>query len=252
MSFIKFNMHRKNILQYMVLVLFLILVYIYFKYDFGAQNTDKVFITITTFFFSIFTSFFITRQGNRYTKLREIISTYDGKMSGVYRVAGNLSAEIQQKIGTIIMEHYKKILETKSWDYHFTHKSTTISSIHAVLEGEIGSNKQESLRNQAIGRILANLGDCQVLRKNMVMLFQEKIPLFQWMLIIIFVLILLATISIIPSQGFLLGSGLKAAFATAILSVVFILKNLDDLHLFEDFIGQNSATDVLNTIEGSK
>ena len=245
-------MHRKNILQYLVIILFFVLTYIYFKYDFGAQNTDKVFITITTFFFSIFTSFFITRQGNRYTKLREIISTYDGKMSGVYRVAGNLSTEIQQKIGTIILDHYKKILETKSWDYHFTHKSTTISSIHAVLEAEIGSNKQESLRNQAIGRILANLGDCQVLRKNMVMLFQEKIPLFQWMLIIIFVLILLATISIIPSQGFLLGSGLKAAFATAILSVVFILKNLDDLHLFEDFIGQNSATDVLNTIEGSK
>ncbi len=99
---------------------------------------------------------------------------------------------------------------------------------------------------------MANLGDLQVLRKNMVMLFQEKIPAFQWMLIYLFVLILLATISVIPSAGFLLGSALKAAFATAILSVVLILINLDDLHLFEDFIGQNSAEDVLNTIKGDK
>ncbi len=95
-------MHKRNILQYLVLVLFFILAYVYFKMDFGAQNTDKVFITITTFFFSIFTSFFITRQGNRYTKLREIISTYDGKMSGMYRASGNLSPEIQEKIRNVI------------------------------------------------------------------------------------------------------------------------------------------------------
>lgn len=245
-------MHRKNILQYAVLLSFFFLSYTYFEFDFGGANTDKVFITITTFFFSMFTSFFITRQGNRYTKLREIISTYDGKMSGIYRVAGNLSPEIQQKIGAVIKDHYQKIFETKSWDYHFTHKSTTISSIHDILETDIGSSKQETLRNQAVGRILTNLGDCQILRKNMVMLFQEKIPNFQWLLIFLFVFILLATISVIPSAGFLLGAGLKSAFVVAILSVVLILRNLDDLHLFEDFIGENSATDVLETIEGSK
>ncbi len=245
-------MHQKNTTQYFVLACFFILTFIYYMYNFGAENTDKIFITITTFFFSIFTSFFITRQGNRYTKLREIISTYDGKMSGIYRVSGNLSASIQQKLGEVIQEHYKKILQTKSWDYHFTHKSTTISSMHTILETDIGDNKQETLRNQAVGRIVSNLGDCQVLRKNMVMLFQEKIPNFQWMLIFLFVFILLATISVIPSAGLLLGSSLKAAFVVAILSIVLILRNLDDLHLFENFIGENSAEDVLNTISGNK
>jgi len=245
-------MHRKNIPQYLILILFFGLTLLYFRYNFGAPDTDKVFITITTFFFSIFTSFFITRQGARYTKLREIISTHDGKLSSTYRVAGNISVSVQEKIGTIIKEHYQKIIETKSWDYHFTHKSSTISNIHMVLENEIGSVKQESLRNQSVGKVLSNLGDCQVLRKNMVMLFQEKIPMFQWLLITLFVFILLATITVIPSAGFLLGACLKAAFAVAILSVVLILRNLDDLHLFENFIGENSAKDVLDTIEGFK
>ena len=184
--------------------------------------------------------------------MREIISTYDGKLSGIYRTAGNLSPEIQEGVRIIIQEHYQKIIETRSWDYHFTHKSTTITSIHAILENLIGSNKQESLRNQAVGRILAGLGDCQVLRKNMVMLFQEKIPHFQWLFIYLFVLILLAAVSVIPTVGFLLGACLKAGFAVAILSVVLILENLDDLHLFENFIGENSALDVLQTIEGNK
>lgn len=238
--------------QILLILIFICLSFVYFHFDFGAANTDKVFITITTFFFSIFTGFFITRQGTRYTKIREIISTFDGKMSGIYRVSSNVSVSVQGKIGLIIKDHYKKIIETNAWDYHFTHKSSTITDIHNVLEQEIGSAKQESLRNQSIGRILSNLGDCQVLRKNMVMLYQERIPSFQWFLIFFFVIILLVTISVIPSEAFLLGSIMKSAFTVSILSVVVILYNLDDLHLFEKFIGENSAQDVMDIIEGGK
>ncbi len=225
---------------------------LYYYIDFGGQNTDKVFITITTFFFSIFTGFFITRQGNRYTKIREILGTFDGKMSGIYRAAGNVSLKIQQDSGAIIKDHYQKILETKMWNYHFVNKSSTITQLHNVLETEVGNNKQESLRNQAVGRMMANLGDAQVLRKNMVMLYQERIPLFQWVLIFLFTFILISTITVIPSAGFFLGSILKASFAVSVISVVIILYNLDNLHLFEEFIGENSAKDVVHIIEGVK
>lgn len=245
-------MRIKSLTQYLILVLFLILIYSYHSIDFGAPETDKVFITITTFFFSIFTGFFITRQGARYTKIREIISTYDGKMSGIFRVTQNISSQLQQEVGAIITEHYTKLLETRSWDYHFTHPSKTITRIQQALEKTVGSNKQESLQNQSVGRVLTNLGDCQVLRKNMVMISQEKIPFFQWVLIFIFVFVLLGTVSVIPSAGFLFGSILKAAFVCSILSVVMILHHLDDLHLFEEFAGENSAKDVLATIAGKR
>ncbi|MCX6758022.1 MAG: hypothetical protein NTZ44_04040 [Candidatus Nomurabacteria bacterium] len=239
-------------IEILLLVLFILLSFFYYTFDFGAGNTDKVFITITTFFFSIFTGFFITRQGNRYTKIREIISTFDGKMSSTYRVAGNISPIVQQKIGALIKDHYEKILDTKRWDYHFINKSNTISGVHNVLEEEVGGVKQESLRNQSIGRVLTNMGDCQVLRKNMVMIFQERIPGFQWFLICFFVLILLVAITVIPSHLFLLGSVLKSAFVISIISVIVILHNLDNLHLFENFIGENSAKDVIGIINGEK
>ncbi|HRH04109.1 MAG TPA: hypothetical protein PLN13_14600 [Bacteroidia bacterium] len=173
-------------------------------------------------------------------------------MSGVYRVSGNISISVQQKIGIVIKAHYEKIIASKSWDYHFKNKSNSISEIHSILEQEIGGLKQESLRNQSIGRVLSNLGDCQVLRKNMVMLYQERIPSFQWFLIFFFVLILLATITVIPSVTFLLGSLMKSAFVVSIISVVIILYNLDNLHLFEKFIGENSALDVTEILSGKK
>ncbi len=239
---------KMGTIQILLLALFVVMAGVFYYIDFGAGSTDKVFITITTFFFSIFTGFFITRQGARYTKIREIISTFDGKMSATYRAAGNLSPATQSKIGAIIKSHYEKIISTGQWDYHFTHPSNTITSIHNVLEEDVGNEKLETLRNQAVGRIITNTGDCQVLRKNMIMAYQERIPSFQWFLICFFVLILLASVSVIPSAGFLLGSVLKSAFVVSILSVIVILDNLDNLHLFESFIGENSARDVVEII----
>ena len=84
------------------------------------------------------------------------------------------------------------------------------------------------------------------------MIYQERIPSFQWFSIVFFMFILLATVTVIPSSGFLLGSILKSAFVVSIVSVVFILYNLDNLHLFESFIGENSAKDVVDLIKGVK
>jgi hypothetical protein len=241
-------MHVKQT-EFVLLVLFVGISAVFYFVDFGASDTDRIFITITTFFFSIFTGFFISRQGARYSKLREIISTFDGKLSSVYRAAQNVSSEVQQAIGQIIRTHYERILGDRSWEHHFSDESVIISSIHQILEEKLGSNKQESLRNQAVGRILAGLTDAQVLRKNMVMLYQERIPSFQWFLIIFFLVMLFMAISVIPSVGMLLGSILKAAFVVSLLSVVIILRNLDNLHLFEGFIGENSAKDVIANIK---
>lgn len=239
-------------LPFLIISIFVILSFVYFHFSFSGQSTDKVYITITTFFFSIFSGFFVTRQGSRYTKIREIISTYDGKMSGIYRVSGNLSKEAQLQIGEIILAHYQKIIETRSWDYHFINKSSTITKIHAVLESLVGDNKQETLRNQSVGKIIGNTGDLQVLRKNMIMLSQEKIPAFQWTLLLFFVGILILTVSVLPSGGLILESVLKSAFAVSVISVILILYNLDNLHLFEKFIGENSAEDVVETIKSGK
>ncbi|MEK7201353.1 MAG: hypothetical protein AAB737_01835 [Patescibacteria group bacterium] len=235
--------------ELLLLIVFVLVAILFYFISFGGVETDKIFITITTFFFSIFTGFFISRQGARYSKLREIISTFDGKLSSVYRASMNVGQGVQRDTGRIIRAHYEHVLKERSWEAHFAQETSVISSTHQVLEEHIGSVKVESLRNQAIGRMLAGLSDAQVLRKNMVMLYQERIPSFQWFLIIFFLLMLLMSVSVIPSVGALLGSVLKAAFVVSLISVVIILRNLDNLHLFEGFIGENSAKDVLANIQ---
>lgn len=235
-----------------IIVLFVVLAALFYFVSF-ADEVDKIFLTISTFLFSIFTGFFISRQGGRYSKIREMIASFDGKMSAVYRISGHLGEKVQSAVGHILKSHYKKILDSGQWDYYFTHKSSTITDVHKTLEEHFGGKDDLSkLEAHALGACIKSLIGTQEARKQLVALHQERIPQFHWILIYFFMVMLLATVATIPSVGFVLGSILKAAFAASVISVIVILKRLDTLKLFEGTIGEHSAQDVVAIIDGKK
>lgn len=240
-----------------LLTLFLILIvlpglsWVYFNITF-AEPVDRVFLSISTFLYSIFTGFFISRQASRFNKVRETVTRFDGLMSNIYRTSGHISSSLQQEIGKVIQTHYKKIFSSKRWDYHFTHKSTTISKIHSLLEDHIEDDKVTKLSNQSIGSVVKNLGAAQDIRKSMLALSNERVPLEQWVLIIFFVTMLVGTVSTMQSVGVLWPSVLKAAFVVSVISVMVILYRLNNLAFTEEIMGAQSAQDVLDIIKGKK
>jgi len=239
----------------LAVVIFIVLAVFYF-FSAPLSNIDvglsRVFLTIATFLFAIFTGFFIARQGTRYSKIRDQIATFDGTMSSTYRFFGNLNKEVQEKAQQIIKTHYETILKNKAWDWHFTHKSTTISSLHSLLDELAGNQKLPTLRSYALQQILVNLRMLQIARKNMIALHTERIPRFQWLLIIFLAAILLVTVSAIPSSHYLLGAILKSAFATAVIFVLVLLDKFDQLSFFEGVIGERSAQDILDIFSGKR
>jgi len=245
-------MKKDSFTQLLLIAILIIFSYLYFKVPQVLPQIDKIYITITTFFFSIFTGFFVSQQMVRYAKLREAISEFDGRMSSIYRSSENYSKEVQEHVGKIILDHYKKMIQTQEWDYHLKNKSNTLTKLHTVLEEKIGDENAETLRGHAIGSIVHNLSKCEGYRKKKIMLCQERIPDFQWFIISFFICILILAVSAIPSEGLILESILKAAFGVSILSVASILHHLDNLHLFEHFIGEHSAQDVVDLIKGKK
>jgi len=235
----------------LILIVLPALSYLYYTFAI-AEPVDRVFLSISTFLYSIFTGFFISRQASRFNKVRETVTKFDGLMSNIYRTSGHISAVLQQEIGEVIKAHYEKIFATKQWNYHFEHKSVTLSSIHALLDEHIEEKEVTKLSNQSIGAIVKGLGAAQDVRKSMLALNRERVPSEQWVLILFFVSMLVATVSVMPSVGVLLPSILKAAFVISVLSVMFILYRLNNLEFTEDLMGAESAQDVIDIIDGNK
>ena len=236
---------------FLIAALVAILSSVYYAVSF-TDDIDKVFLSISTFLFSILTGFFISRQASRFNKVRETVTRFDGMMSSLYRATGHIDTKLQKESGEAITAHYNRILETGQWNIHFMEKSNTLSSLHGLLEKHVKEDSVTKLANQAIGRALWALSGCQDARKQMLALQHERVTAEQWVLISFFALMLVGTASAVPSVGDWFPSILKAAFVISITSVLFILYRLNTLAFTERIMGEHSAKDVLGIIDGTK
>jgi hypothetical protein len=220
--------------------------------DFADYQIDKVYLTISTFLFSVFNGFFISRQSNRYSEIRNNLSHFDANMSIIFRESTHLSKEEHEYIGGVIREYYATVLKHNNWSYYyFTHKSNLIAGLHEYLQG-CAKSGIEGIRGEAIRNILKNLDDVQITRKVLVCLKEETVPRLQQFFIYILAGILFLAILTLPSKGLVLASLLKSVYIVTVITVVVLLKKFDDLTLFEGSIGEHSARDVLSIIDGKK
>lgn len=231
--------------------LFFALAWAYFSIGLSNGSIDKIFLTLSTFLFALLSGFFIARQSARYNELRKLSADFDGDMSSMYRVFGHFGEDAQREGGEIIKKHYEKVLQ-HGWDYPLNNKTTTITDLNKLTHKASEQYGTDGIKGAAVSRILFVLSGTQRVRKGMAALYKERIPRFQWTLVYLLAAILILVVSTIDSAGLLLGSAVKAAFVVAVFSIVILLKRLDALMLFSGTVGEHSARDVIEIIEGNK
>lgn len=214
---------------------------------------DKIYITIMIFLFATLTGFFISRQGNRYTKIINLLTSFDGNLSFQYRNMETIGIRYQEKLGQIIKKHFDILSKENQWDWFLTHKVTTLTDINKlhmkIIEDGVDLNK---LQSHFINRSQASLLDMHKIRKNLIALANEKIPLLQWIILIFLAIGLFITILSISSTGMFFESILKSFFITSVITVIIILNKLNDLNFYGKIPGQSSAQDVLDIINEKK
>lgn len=234
------------------LIAFAFFTIFFYTVPFRPQVDEKVFLTASTFFFAVLAGFFISRQGQRYSSIRDKLTAFDGNMSFIYRSLCHFGPSAQKKGSIIMKHHYLPILEKRLWDYSFTHKTTTITDLHALFEDITKDNNFTPIQNAVLIQSMVALRESQLARKNLVALEEERVPMPQWFLILFLGIILLVVLWAVPSYNDLIVALLKGAFGGITVVVLIILWELDHLDFFEGTIGEHSARDVLNIIEGER
>ena len=80
-------------LRYLISLIFVLLAIGYYLLPIPYLETVSLFLSAATFLFAIFAGFFISRQGTRYSKIRELIADFDGGLSAIYRNIGHFGAK---------------------------------------------------------------------------------------------------------------------------------------------------------------
>ena len=243
----------KQIATIIILLISFTIIYYYLPWDiFSGEIELPVFISITTFMFAVLSGFFISRQSERYNNINKQIAIWDGHSSAIYRIFGHLGKEAQEEVGAVIKKVYKEILQKDNWDHPFVHKSSFLISIHKILEKYSQDKEISTLKQEVIQIILMSLQEIQKVRKNIIALRMEKVPRSQWAVIFTLVAILFITVSLISSQYLLFAAITKAVFITVLAMIILLLRRFNNLNFYERNIGEHSARDVIEIIEGKK
>lgn len=232
--------------------LFLFFFGVYFSFDFQVQAVDIVYTSIAIFLFAVLSGFFIARQRTRYAGIVEKVTEFDGHMSALYREFAFFGDNAQKTFETTARAHYEKIINNDSWESYFANKTNTISDTYLLVQTLAGERELTALRSATVTRILTSLEAMQQIRKNLIALYKEHVPTFQWVLLFFLAFTLVAAVSSLSSAGLLFQSLLKAAFTSSVISVLIMLWQLNTLTFFEEMVGQSSAQDVLDIFNGVK
>ena len=210
-------------------------------------NIASELMVASVFFFALFSGFFIARQNDRYSKIIDIIAERDGLFSYLYRVFG-LVPRMQSEIREIIKKHYTKILENNNWAYNEFNPSTTITQLTQTM-GSI--TKEEVSRIDGYSPydgIWDTILQLQQLRKKIIATYNQRLLLFQWVLIYIFAGLVVLSFHFLQTDSFLVDV-IKIVFGTAVFLVVILIKQLNDLSIFGKDFSYNIAHDVLRILD---
>ena len=215
-----------------------------------GYEIDKVYISITTFLFSIFNGFFISRQAGRYNEIRNTFSKIDAKLSSIYRNSTHLSKKMVKKISNTILNYYET---RKNWEYYLSAKTNLITDLHNIIDEEEKNNTElTSLQKERLKKILTYSDDIQTERKNLVALSQENVGIYQYSIVILLAIILIILLFGFNSVNSIIISIIKAIFINVIFIVIWTLNRFDKLKLFEKNVGEHTSLDVIEIIKGNR
>jgi hypothetical protein len=227
---------------------FLVLYSLYvFYFNLNIDNYSDIIVAVT-FFFTLFSGFFITRQNDRYTSIANEISNTDGDLSLLYRISGVVPSA-QDKIRDALRYHYKKILETNNWAYHILNPSTTITRIFDAYKEVNDKNDDDADKLSHFSDASGGaFDDVQISRKKMIMLYGEKLLPLQWAIVYILGGLMVISFNFIPNHTLIVNL-LKIFFGVAVLFVILLLKQLDDLSIFGKDFNKETANDMLRILD---
>jgi len=230
-------------------VIIFIIAYSFFVVKVHSTFSDYSDIIVgTTFFFTLFIGYFITRQNDRYSSISDQLTSNDGLFSYLYRIT-SLVPRIQAEVRDIVRDHYMKIVESKNLAYHVTHPSNTLTRMTKAL-ASLTDEENDSTPSvgAAWGFLFEVISDLQITRKKILNLYSEKLVPFQWAVVYILALLLIVSFNFVPSTSILIDI-LKICFGTAVFISILLLKQLDNLTLFGDSAGMNSVEDILRIVD---
>lgn len=182
-------------------------------------------LTISTFLFAIIAGFFIARLNKRYDSMREFTADEDSYFLSLFKTSKFFGPKIENKIKQHIDDYYVIVN-----DYELGSYKPSAEHLHAIYDelNKVELSKMGGKAQQSFDGMLDYISKIEVSRNKSSVIFEEKLSLGQWLIMIIL------TGIIVYSQFVLRVPELYSHIITVLLTsvLVLILLMMRDLQKF--------------------
>jgi len=210
----------------------------------GSNEAMKLTLTISTFLFAIIAGFILSRQDTRYDKVREVLSHLDATWMSFYRAFRLFGANVQKKAAESIDYIYIRTYDCELWDYQETNIKFSLEKLYDMVK----KLKPKTIaQKECVSDSLDKLTDLEVLEHETGEIAKERLMPGEW--IILYILSGIIIFCVFYMRTFTLFSILfTILLATAIMIVMFIIRDLNNLRLKGELLAFESGQEVFDTI----
>ncbi len=196
-------------------------------------------VTISTFLFAILAGFYISRLGNRYDSIRQLVASEDASLLCFYQTAKIFGPTFVKKIRQVIDEYY-----IVSYDHSLSEYAYKESAPYYFKLWDVTAMLKDKEPSSAYQMLIVHLTDIEKSRNTSAAISAERLGLGEWSILLILAGVILSSIFFMR-EPVLYSSIVTILFGTALFLVLFIVRDLQNLMFGGTSLLEESGQEVL-------
>lgn len=210
----------------------------------GPSREVEIILTISTFLFAIFASFFISRSNSRYDQIVELVAEEDAHWLSFYKTAVFFGKDFVDKIRELINNYYVVAYDFDAGDY-YKYNAKYLHAIYDELdEVEISNNTKAQNTLSFMAELLAGI---ERNRNRSAVLTIERITKGQWAVMCLLAAIILFSVFYLKTPE-LYSQIIAVILSTTIVLILLIIRDLQNLRLSGSSVLEESGQEIFDYI----
>lgn len=201
-----------------------------------------IMLTVSTFLFAILIGYYISRIGNRYDTIRQLVATEDANILAFYKTCTIFGPAFTARIVKQIDAYYIVAYDHSLSDYAYKQTAPAFLGMWDIV---CTAKKKEP--DSAYQMLITQLNEIEKVRNTSSAVSTEKVHFGDWVMLWGLAFIVFSCLFLLRDGSFL-WDGLVVLFSTAIVLIIAIVRDLANLMIGGVSLLEESGQEVLELI----
>lgn len=217
------------------------------SYKLFSIDDMGIFLTVIGLIYGLITAFSISNSWEKFSKIRDAISSETSSLKAVYIYSKHLSDKMRfNEIKKTILDYCGAVPKIEWREYPASRETHRMfENLIDIVAGIPAANEKD---NQLFMEISEELRNAMSARNVQLIICQTRISNIQWFLNIFLSLIMIIGLAFLSLHDYYLSVFVVASMISSVIFIMFVVREMDSLEIADTEVYVNPYKEVANMI----